>query len=326
MYSELSFPVAKLFDVKVGGRYERTNIQSYYSNAQQQVQVPGYNTFVPSLYLSKKLDDRQTIKLSFSKRIERPDYDDLNPFVNTADPKNISAGNPYLVPEIGHRYELGYNRDLGKIGSVMVNLFYRINDHDIQPYIVYYPSYKVGDSTYTNVAVSTRQNIGRENNTGLNLFGDLHLTPKLNIRGNVFLFYRHTINVIDKGYNTNSFNYRFNINASYQFTNSLLAEFFGNFNAARNEAQGKYPSFASYTTAIRKQFWKKKGSIALTTNNLFGEYLYQKTILFGPNFTVNSERKIPFRSIGINFTWKFGKLEFKKKAEENDPGLNSTPQ
>ena len=325
-YAEISFPVAELFEAKIGGRYERTEINSYYSKALAQVKVPGYNTFVPSVFLSKKINDNTTIKLSYSKRIQRPDYEDLNPYVNTTDPKNLSAGNPYLKPEIGQRFELGYSRDMGKTGLLMINLFYRINDHDIQPFIVYYPSYKVGDSLYENVAVSTRQNIGRENNMGLNLFGDFHITPKLNIRSNIFLFHRHTINAIDIGFNNNSFNYRLNINANYQFTNSLLAEFFANFNAARHEVQGTYPSFTSYTFAMRKQFWKKKGSIALTASNLFSEYLTQKTVLKGPDFTVNSERKIAFRSIGINFAWKFGKLEFKKNKEENDSNLNAPAQ
>ncbi|MEO8768539.1 MAG: TonB-dependent receptor [Ferruginibacter sp.] len=315
-YAELSFPVAKLFDAKIGGRYERTEIDDYYSNAQQQVKAPGYNTFVPSVFFSKKIGSEQTIKLSYSKRIERPDYEDLNPFINTIDPKNISTGNPYLKPEIGHRYELSYNRNLGKKGSMMVNLFYRINDHDIQPYIVYYTSRLIGDSVYSNVAINTRQNIGRENNIGLNLFGDFHFTPKLDVRTNLFLFERHTINTIDKGYNYNSFNYRFNINISYQFTNALLAEFFGNFNAPRHEAQGRYPSYTYYTMAIRRQFWKKKGSIALTLNNIFSEYLKQKTILSGDGFTINAERKYPNRSIGINFAWKFGRLEFKKNEDK----------
>jgi ferric enterobactin receptor len=325
-YSEISFPVAKLFDAKIGGRYERTGLNAYYSNTGQ-VQLPGYNTWVPSIFLSKKIGEKQTVKLSFSKRIERPDYEDLNPFVNTTDPKNLSTGNPYLKPEIGYRTELGYSRDLGQQGSLSFNLFYRINDNDIQPYIIYYPSYLVGDSLYTNVSVNTRSNIGRENNMGLNIFADLHITAKLNIRSSLFLFYRHTINMIDKGYNTNSFNYRTNINATYQFTNSLVAEFFGNFNSARNEAQGKYPSFTSYTMAIRKQFWQKKGSIALTATNLFSETISQKTILMGSNFTSNAERILPFRSIGINFTWKFGKLEFKKDREENsEPALNTPTQ
>ena len=139
---------------------------------------------------------------------------------------------------------------------------------------------------------------------------------------NIFLFYRHTINAINKGYNSNSFNYRFNMNATYQFSSTLVAEFFGNFNSARHQAQGKYPSFTSYSMAIRKQFWNKKGSIALTAINPFNKYVTQETNLFGPNFNVVSIRKIPFRSIGINFTWKFGKLTFKKEEEKDNGNGN----
>jgi ferric enterobactin receptor len=321
LYSELTFPVAKFFDVKAGGRYERTEIDAFYSNAQMQRKVPGYNTFVPTIYLSKKLgEDGGTLKLSYSKRIGRPDYGELNPFVNTSDPKNISTGNSNLVPEESHRYELGYNRDLGKTGSFMVSLFYRLNLNDIQPFVTYYPEYTVGDSTYTHVTVSSRQNIGTEKNVGLNIFSDLRVIDKMSVRTNLSFFHRDIINAIDKGYNTSSFNYRFNLNTSYQFTNTLAGEFFGNFNSPRNEAQGKYPSFTNYSFAIRKQFWNKNGSLAFTTTNPFKDAVDQRTELFGPNFIVNSNRSIPFRSFGLNFTWKFGHLEFKKDKEHNDEG------
>ena len=319
-YAEISFPVSNWFDTKIGSRYERTAINSYYSNAQSHAGTPGYNTFVPSIFFSKKLKDGQTIKLSYSRRIQRPDYRSLNPFINTSDPKNITAGNPYLQPEIGNRIELGYNADIDKLGSFMVNLFYRSSDHDIQPYVVYYPTLTVGDTTYHNVSVSTQQNIGLEKNIGVNIFGDIHASPKLTIRTNLFFFKRYIINALDPGYNAQSFNYRLNLNAAYQFSPTLAAEFFGNFNSARNEVQGKYPSFTTYSFAIRKQFWNKKGSLALMANNPFSEYVNQRTSLFGPNFSTNSIRKVPFRSIGINFTWKFGKLEFKKEKEENGGG------
>ncbi|MGQ4828374.1 outer membrane beta-barrel protein, partial [Enterococcus faecalis] len=82
-----------------------------------------------------------------------------NPYINASDPKNITTGNPVLKPEVWDRYEASYNNDLGKIGSFMATLFYRQSNGDIQPFIVYYPSIKVGDSTYTNVAVTTRKNI-----------------------------------------------------------------------------------------------------------------------------------------------------------------------
>ena len=269
------------------------------------------------MYFSKKINAQQSLKINYSKRIERPDYGDLNPFVNTSDPQNLSTGNPFLLPEIGHRIELGYNRDFGKVGSAALSLFYRINQNDIQDYLIYYPSYQVGDSVYTNVSVSSAQNIGSEKNTGINLFNDFKVTPKLALRSNISGYLRHTINVIDKGFNTNSFNYRLNLNATYQIDSSFTAEFFGSFRSARNEAQGIYPSSASYTIALRKQFWNKKGSLALTANNVLAKYLDQKTRLFGPGYNSVSLRQIPYRSIGLNFTWKFGKLEF-KKDEGND--------
>ena len=321
LYSELSFPVGKTFDVKIGGRYERTNISTFYSNTQPG--SSGYNTFVPSVFVLKKLNDNESLKFSYSKRIERPDYMDLNPFINTSDPKNITSGNLSLTPEIGKRFEIGYNKDLGANGSFAITAFYRINKHDIQNYIIYYPSLMIGDSTYTNVAVSTRENIGLERNVGLSLYASVNLTGKLNVRTNAFAFYRHTINVIDTGYNSNSFNYRLNMNVSYKFTGDFAGEFFGNFNSARNEAQGRYPSFINYSIALRKQIWKKKGSIALTAVNPFNEYINRKTSVFGPGFTVSNLQRIPYRSIGINFTWKFGNLQFKKPRYDESINLNS---
>ena len=107
---------------------------------------------------------------------------------------------------------------------------------------------------------------------------------------------------------------------------SWLAEFFGNFNSSHHEAQGTYPSFTFYSMAIRKQLQNKKGSVALTANNIFSKYVHQQTYLYGPGFVTSSLREIPFRSIGINFTWKFGKLEFKKEKQEEILNLNTPEQ
>ena len=330
LYGELSFPVAKLFDAKIGGRYERTNINSSYSNTVRQVNpmafsnTPnGYNTFVPSIFILKRLGDNETIKINYSKRIERPGYRDLNPFINTSDPKNVSNGNLFLVPEVGNNYELSYDKDFGKKGSFVITAFYRASKNDIQNYIVYYPKLMIGDSTYTNVAVSTPENIGIEKNIGLSFFGDINIANKLNVRTNVFGFYRRTINVIDAGYNSNSFNYRLNFNAAYQFSISFAGEFFGNFNSANHDVQGRIPSYILYSLALRKQIWNKQGSIALTTINPFNKYINRSTSVSGPGFNVNELQRIPYRSIGINFTWKFGNLEFKKSKTEGS--INLTP-
>ncbi|MBS1576648.1 MAG: TonB-dependent receptor [Bacteroidetes bacterium] len=325
-YAELSFPVGKIVEARLGSRYERTQMNAFYSNSQQKIEK-GYNTFIPSFFLMKKIGDNQAIKLNFTIRINRPDYADLNPFINTSDPKNITTGNPNLKPEIWYRYEASYNNDLGKTGSFIITLFYRQSNGDIQPFIAYYPAISVGDSTYNNVAVTTRKNIGIEKNAGTNLYVDLHINDKLNIRSNIIFFYRYTVNQVDIGYNSSTTIFRSTLNASYQFINNLAAEFFGSFNSHHHEAQGFYPSFISYNMAFRKQFWNKKGSIAVAANNFFSKYVDQRTELYGPGFVTTSLRKIPYRSMGINFTWKFGKLEFKKENKvENILNLGGPEQ
>ena len=64
-------------------------------------------------------------------------------------------------------------------------------------------------------------------------------------------------------------------------------------------------------------------SIALTATNIFRTYVNQPTILYGTNFTTNNYRKVPFRSVGLNFTYKFGKLEFKKDKDDNNKDVTA---
>lgn len=316
-YASLTFQAFKWLNVKSGGRYERTEINADYSNAHN-VNIPSYGTFVPSVYVSHNFNNNQVVKIGYTRRIQRPGYRSLNPFVNAVDPKNLSTGNPNLKPEIGDNVEMSYSRSFEKGGSVNATLFHRNNSMDIQQYITYYPTYLVGDSLYTNVSVSTQENIGTEKNTGLSLYGSMPVTTKLTLRSNMTLFHREIMNRFVTGTTTTSTNYRINLNAAYQFSGTLTGEFFGNFSSARNEVQGRMPSFTTYNLALRKQVLKKKGSIALTATNPFNKYVNQPTALKGPNFTLESMRRIPFRSFGISFNYKFGRLEFKKDKEENN--------
>jgi ferric enterobactin receptor len=314
-YASMTFPVGKIVDIKSGLRYEHTETSADFFKVPSSA-IPSYDTWAPSVVVSHMFDNLQTLKVSYTKRIQRPGYRALNPFVNTSDPKNITQGNPLLKPEIGNNYELGYSKSFEKGGTLNIVLFYRRSAQDIQPYLVYYPSYKVGDSVYQNVSVSTPQNIGVENNYGLNIYGSIPFTPKLNVRTNLAFFDRYIHNGIDAGSNITSFNYRVNVNVTYQFNNNFVAEAFGNFNSPRNEVQGRFPSFTSYNFAFRKQVWKKKGSFGFTTTNPFNKYVNQTTAVIGQGFMLNSTRKLPYRSFGISFMYKFGKLEFKKDKEE----------
>lgn len=314
-YASITFPAFHFLDIKAGLRYERTETNADFSKAPN-TEIPGYNTWAPSVIFSHTFSNDQTLKIDYSRRIHRPHYGSLNPYVNASDPKNLSRGNPFLNPEVADNFELAYSKSFDQGSALNVSLFYRRSNHDIQPFIEYYSSFPLGDSVYSDVSVSTPMNVGSENNTGVNIYGSVPLGKKLNLRSDISVFDRYITTGTLGGGSVNSFNYRINLNASYQLTSTFIMEFFGNFNSARNEIQGRYPSFVSYNFAARKQFWNKKASIAITMANPFNFYVDQRTELTGTNFTLNSLRRVPYQSFGLNFTYKFGHLEFKKDKEE----------
>jgi len=165
--------------------------------------------------------------LAYSHRIERPDYRDLNPFINASDPKNITTGNPNLRPEIGDKVELSFSQTYNNGTTLNTTIFYRGNKDDIQPYTTYYPTYKIGDSTYTNVSLTTRENIGREDNYGINFFASVPLSKKLTSAAIISFFDRYIITGLASGGNTHGYLYRINLNTSYQLSNTLILELMG---------------------------------------------------------------------------------------------------
>lgn len=301
----------KFLDVKAGLRVERTDVSISY----QDTHIPSYTTFVPSVTFSHKLSEQAFVKLSYAHRIERPEYDELNPFLNISDPYNITTGNPLLQPEIGDNFELGYNRSFTNGGNLYVALTERINSHDIKPYTTFYPSFKVGDSIYNNVSVTNRVNIGEEYNTGLIVSGSMPISSSLDLRGNVMVFNRHVINRLDSSNTTNGLNWRANANLSYKLPQHLIIEAFGNYRSAFNSIQGRAPQFITYTLALKKQIGKSKLDIGLVATNFLKDNVRQVTTIQTPIYDAYSVREIPLRSFGISVNYRFGKLEFKKDKE-----------
>ncbi len=321
-YASATFSLFDYLTVIAGLRWEHTVNNASYSNYKN-AKVPDYNNLAPSLIVAHNFPADQTLKFSYSYRLERPEYRDLNPFVNLADPHNIITGNPLIQPEIGKNYQLGYNKSFGGQNAISATLVYTHNSPDIKSYTTFYPSYKVGDSVYSNVNLTQRGNIASENRWGANLSGSYAIGSKLTLRPNVQLYSRQTNNPFVVPSVVSGFEYRVNANITYQISHDWVAEAFGNYNSGLRW-QGRQAAFSSYTAAVRKQLFNGKASVGLTAVNAFSKYLTQKTTLTSDNFTSTSVRNIPYRSIGINFIYKFGNIKFiKPKAEEDY--LNKPP-
>jgi outer membrane receptor protein involved in Fe transport len=315
-YASASFTFLKSIDVISGARLEHTFNQADYSKTPN-LKIPEYNNFGPALTVSHTFKKEQTLRFSYAYRLERPEYRDLNPFVNLSDPHNISTGNPYIIPEIGNDFQLGYNQPLGKNNNLNIVFVYTYNSPDIKSFTTFYPVYKVGDSVYTDVNVTMRSNIAAEKRWGTNIAVSINAIPKLNLRTHIQLYQRTTKNIYSVPQVITGFEYRGNANVSYQFSKTLIAEAFGNYNSGLRW-QGRRAAFSSYTIALRKQVFDSKGSIGFTAVNAFGKYLSQKSTQIGSGFTGSSLLKIPYRSFGISFMYKFGKIKISKPKEEEN--------
>jgi ferric enterobactin receptor len=320
-YLSSSFSLTDWLDVKAGMRYEHTTVGIDFPNTS----IPSYGTWVPSIIFSHKAGEDQSFKLAYSHRIERPEYRELNPFLNVSDPYNISTGNPLMKPEIGDNMEFGYNRSFAGGANIYAALTERINSHDIKQITTFYPSFQVGDSLYSNVSVISPQNIGTEYNSGLMVSGSVPVKEKLNLRGNLQLTHRYIRSEQSFGNISMGFRFRLNLNASYQLPKNLILELFGNYNAPSNNVQGKLPQSFTYTFAFRKQIWNKKASFGFTATNPFNQYINQLSTIDGDNYTSYALRKVPYRSFGISLMVKFGKLEFKKPKEQDNSDMNNPP-
>jgi len=316
-YLSASFSLFKDFITgKTGLRYERTGKVADFSGAE----IAGYNTFAPSFTLQHKLDDSQSIKLSYTYRIERPDYGDLNPFYNISDPHNMSTGNPLLKPEIGNNFELGYSKNFKNGANIYFAGYFRRNTDDMQQLTTYYDVLTINDIDYSAVSLTQRFNLGTQTSIGASLFASVPITKKLNLRTNIQAGNRD--NVSPGLASVSAFAYRTNLNASYELRNNLLAEVFGNYNSSQKNLRSTRPSVFNYSIAIRKQFLNKNASIGLTGVNPFNRNLTQRQTSFGPNFDQTSLRFVPVRSFGLTLSYKFGKLQFKKDSkEDNGPQL-----
>lgn len=124
-YGSLESPLGKGYTMKAGLRYEYTTSELG-SQEQQRIVDRQFGEFFPSVFLSKELSEHYTVTASYSKRITRPTFNDMAPFVIFIDPYTFFSGNPALQPSIAHKVGLGFN-----LKTVVINLDYTNEDSTI---------------------------------------------------------------------------------------------------------------------------------------------------------------------------------------------------
>ena len=316
--SSMEFP--KDISLIAGVRYEGTKISGQYQLSNQNIDKNTYHTFLPSFVLSKKLDFSKTLKLSYSKRLMRPSMTYINPNIVFTDSKNIKIGNPNLNPEITQQFEFGYSSF--KPGF-MTNYFiyYKKTDDIIEDFISI-----SGDTSITNYF-----NIGTNNSFGFNFFGSIRIPNIMNIRGGGDIY---TYNVSSSQYSVDNHNvddvrlvFKWYLNSKIDLGKNYTFECRGWYRSPRQTIQGTIPSFSMFSFGLKKEFNNKRGSIGIGLIEPWNKYKSFETELSGNNFIQRSNNQILFRSVQLNFKYKFGKLKFdpiKGKSTINNNDLKDS--
>lgn len=318
-YSVFTITLPKSFTILAGVRDEVTSIDGAATSLTQTNLPPvnqTYNTFIPSFTIQKQLTTTQTIKLSYSKRITRPSLQFLNPYVNSSNQTAQTEGNPKLAAEVSQSIELGYTTFI-KSSVINASLYYRHIGNVIE---------NIVGGLNTQGTLSTFQNATENNSFGGSFFGSINPIKILTFRASVNVYtyhptpyaqYQEDFSQLGTYVQYNAF-----AMAELDLKSGFIAQVFAVENSPRHTIQGTSPSFSILGAGVRKQFLNKKASIGINTLEPFNKYKHFDTHTVSPGLNQSSTFAFPFRSVGLTFSYSFGKVTF-SNPQQSKKGVNN---
>ena len=303
LYATFEQEIGK-FGFLVGMRGEQTFTNAHLITLDSTI-VNQYFRLYPTLHLSYKLSDIHELQLNYSHRIRRPQDEELNPFPEYQDLRNIRSGNPMLSPEDIHSYEFGYQ--FKKNATTFLSTLYYRNSYNLITSVIN----DLGNNTFK----TTLENLSQSQSAGLELILSSSIGKIINFNLATNAFY-NTIDASALGYSPNKSNIAWsaNGNISCNLTKSLVWQVTSNYSAATLTPQGtRLPSFVM-NTGLKQEVFKKKGAVILTVSDIFNS-LMNKYIIDTPEFYRIEIRKRTSQTIYLGFTYSFGGTP--KKSKEN---------
>jgi outer membrane receptor protein involved in Fe transport len=306
----------------------------------------------PSLFVTRVIDEKQDVQLALSRKINRPSFMQLIPFVDYSDSLNVSRGNPELRPEFTNLAELSYQNSYNKKNVFIATAYARfITDLTIRNQIT-----EFNDVMQQEIVINTYDNARSSAAFGLELVSRTNVTDWFNLTVNLNL-YNSSIDGTNISENlTNSLSsWWTKTNAifklPYSFTFQALFDYSsrkaltvgsserggmggggmggggggggGNWGGTENTVQGYVKPTYSLDLSIKKEFLKNKNmSLTISMQDVLRtrvQYTHSETDLF----IQDTFRRRDWQVLRVQFGWKFGKVDssvFKRKNMKQDGG------
>ena len=284
----------KSLSIQVGLRGEQTKAQG--------VQVIGNMGFIrnyfqlfPSVSLKQPLTRNQELSLSLSRRIDRPTYNQLNPFRAYIDATTYFSGNPALYPQVSYNVELTHTFKQKFITSIS----YSRTD---QPIISVIQPAPEGNRQ----AVSTFQNLTRSDYYGLTLTIPVQPTAWWTMDNNLVAYYNLFIgnlagSLLDKGLPA----YTLTSTSTFSLGRGWTADLSGNYQSRQLYGFLDIRPLGQLNVGCQKTMWGKKGTLKMNLTDIFYTSPLQAISSYA-NYVERFYQRQDTRIATVSLTYRFG--------------------
>lgn len=329
-YVSVAGAYKKVFSYKVGLRAESSKYDGKLLNTNEDFNNKFPISLFPSVFLSKDLKKNQQIQMSLTRRINRPNFFQLIPFVDYTDSLNITKGNADLVPEFTYSSEISYTKSQG-VNTFIGSAYYKYTDNLITRFL----GQEINPISGKTDLINTFINANSSNNYGFELTGITKPKKWWDLTANVN-FYNSRINVTNLeiastpalwsifGKLNNNFKlpkkFTVQLSADYQSKTNLPissgGQQFGPPSQVQSASQGYIKAFYSVDIAIKKTFLKDAASLTLSVNDIFRSR-YSVQYSEGIGFSQNYSRLTNPQMVRLNFSYRFGKMDMSLFKRQN---------
>lgn len=300
-YINYNISLGKKWDLQAGVRAEHTkslgDLTSYKHNDLDKVDTT-YLNFFPSGAISFRASKNHTWNLNYSRRINRPSYQNLNPFEYRIDELVYSKGNPFLKPEYANSFKLSHVYK----GIFTTSFGYRRTKFPVVGLRIPY------DSSRTYFIT---ENLDYSQGFSLDVSMTTPITKWWDLNFNVSGYHNLWKAALDNGIIVNNRTTAFNLNGqnTFKLKNSWTIELSGWYNSPYRRIDYNW-QMGMVDVGVQKKFWKDNASLKATFSDVFHTARGGYTSAYA-----GIETRLRFRFEGqmlrVNFNYRFGSKEIK---------------
>ena len=290
-----------------------------------------YWQLYPTLHLSYKITEMQSMQVSYSRRVRRPHMWDLNPYMDVREGDQISFGNPNLDPEYTNAFELSYNLGIKKV-NIFTSAYYRQTNNMITRYgfmwcadsAAKYAWWEPYNSQYDGYRASTSFNLSTGYNYGMEFIVDWQILSWWKINVSVNLYQNHItgtelLNNQDKESFQASGKFTSFMTLPKDWTIQISGQYWAPWLDLQTEMKANY----WVDLAVKKDVLQKRGTVNLRVSDVlctggWGHTTYDAQM----NRVVSAKRLSP--TITLGFSWKINNGLKQRQQQSEEEGADES--